>query len=104
VATAVNSTAKSSVPTGLLSLEGCILHPDSNHSILDTNCGTREIKRNDERGMDCWIREGRGRGILTILCIDAAAMVVFSKGMLELRDDECSCKTESLHWGLSILM
>lgn len=100
----MNSAAKSSVPIGLLSPVGCILHPGSNHSILDTNCSMREIKRNDVRGMDCWIREGRGRGILTILCTDAAAMAMFSKGMLELRDDECNGKMESLHWGLSILM
>lgn len=100
----MNSAAKSSVPIGLLSPEGCILHPGNNHLILDTNYGTREIKRNDERGMDCWIKEGRGRCILTILSIDAAAMAVFSKGVLELQDDECSYKTESLHWGLSILM
>ena len=52
----MNSVVKSSGPT-VLSPVGCVLQPDNDHSILDINCGMREIKRNDERGMDCWIRE-----------------------------------------------
>ena len=79
----MNSAAKSSVPA-VLSPVGCVFQPTSDHSILDTNCGIREIKMNDESGMDCWTREGRERGVLTILCTEAAAMPVFSKGVLEL--------------------